>query len=175
MLKPIALIVVVIVAAVLVFAATKPDTFRVERSIAIKAPPEKIFPLIDDFKRWDAWSPWEKKDPGMKRSYGALTSGKGAHYAWEGNGDVGQGSMDITESVAPSKVALKLDFIKPFEGHNGVEFTLVPAGEMTNVKWVMSGPAPFMSKVMQVFMNMDSMIGKDFEAGLASLKAAAEK
>ena len=175
MFKTIALIIVGLVAGVLIFAATKPDTFRVERSIAVKAPPEKIFPLIDDFKRWDAWSPWEKKDPAMKRSYGAITSGKGAHYAWEGNGDVGQGSMDITESVPPSKVALKLDFVKPFEGHNVVEFTLLPKGGMTNVTWSMFGPAPFMSKVMQVFMNMDSMIGKDFEAGLASLKAAAEQ
>ena len=159
MLKTIALVIVVAIAGVLIFAATKPDTFRVERSIAIKAPPEKIFPLIDDFKQWDAWSPWEKKDPAMKRSYGPTTSSKGAHYAWEGNNDVGQGSMDITESVPPSKVALKLDFVKPFEGHNVVEFTLVPRGESTDVTWSMSGPAPFMSKVMQVFVNMDRMIG----------------
>ena len=175
MLKTIALVVVVAIAGILIFAATKPDTFAVQRSTNIKAPPDKIFPLINDFKRWDAWSPWEKKDPAMKRSYGPTTSGKGAHYAWEGNNDVGQGSMDITESVPPSKVALKLDFVKPFEGHNVVDFTLVPKGEMTDVTWSMSGPAPFMSKVMQVFVNMDRMIGKDFEAGLASLKAAAEK
>jgi hypothetical protein len=175
MLKTIALVIVVAIAGVLIFAATKPDTFAVQRSTSIKAPPDRIFPLINDFKRWDAWSPWEKKDPAMKRSYGPTTSGKGAHYAWEGNNDVGQGSMDITESVPPSKVALKLDFVKPFEGHNVVEFTLVPRGESTDVTWSMSGPAPFMSKVMQVFVNMDRMIGKDFEAGLASLKAAAEK
>ena len=115
MLKTIALVIVVAIAGILIFAATKPDTFRVERSIAIKAPPEKIFPLINDFKRWDAWSPWEKKDPAMKRTYGSATSGKGAHYAWQGNSDVGQGSMDIVESVPSSKVALKLDFVKPFE------------------------------------------------------------
>ncbi len=175
MLKTIALVIVVAIAGVLIFAATKPDTFAVQRSTSIKAPPDRIFTLINDFKRWDAWSPWEKKDPAMKRSYGPTTSGKGAHYAWEGNNDVGQGSMDITESVPPSKVALKLDFVKPFEGHNVVEFTLVPKGESTDVTWSMSGPAPFMSKVMQVFVNMDRMIGKDFEAGLASLKAAAEK
>ena len=175
MLKTIALVIVVAIAGVLIFAATKPDTFAVQRSTSIKAPPDRIFTLINDFKRWDAWSPWEKKDPAMKRSYGPTTSGKGAHYAWEGNNDVGQGSMDITESVPPSKVALKLDFVKPFEGHNVVEFTLIPKGESTDVTWSMSGPAPFMSKVMQVFVNMDRMIGKDFEAGLASLKAAAEK
>ena len=175
MLKTIALVIVVAMAGILIFAATKPDTFRVERSIAIKAPPEKIFPLINDFKRWDAWSPWEKKDPAMKRTYGSATSGKGAHYAWQGNSDVGQGSMDIVESVPSSKVALKLDFVKPFEGHNTVDFSLVPQGETTRVTWAMQGPSPFITKVIQVFCNMDSMIGKDFEAGLASLKAAAEK
>lgn len=175
MLKTIALVVVVIIAGILIFAATKPDTFRVERSAAIKAPPEKVFALINDFKRWEAWSPWEKKDPAMKRTYGATTGGKGAHYAWEGNSDVGQGSMDIAESVPPSKIALKLDFIKPFEGHNTVIFTLAPKGDMTDVTWSMSGPAPFMAKVMQVFINMDTMVGKDFESGLANLKAAAEK
>jgi uncharacterized protein YndB with AHSA1/START domain len=175
MLKTIALVVVVIIAGILIFAATKPDTFRVERSAAIKAPPEKVFALINDFKRWDAWSPWEKKDPAMKRTYGATTSGHGAHYAWEGNSDVGQGSMDIAESVPPSKIALRLDFVKPFEGHNIVVFTLAPKGDITDVTWSMSGPAPFMSKVMQVFVNMDNMVGKDFETGLANLKAAAEK
>jgi hypothetical protein len=175
MLKKIAIAIVILVASVLIFAATKPDTFRVQRSASIKAPPDKIFPLINDFKRWDAWSPWEKKDPAMKRTWGSTTSGKGAKYAWEGNGDVGQGSMEITESVPPSKVALKLDFVKPFEGHNVVDFTLEPKGDTTNVTWAMQGPAPFISKIMQVFCNMDSMVGKDFEAGLANLKAAAEK
>ena len=175
MLKTIALIIVVAIAGILIFAATKPDTFAVQRSISIKAPPEKVFPLINDFKRWDAWSPWEKKDPAMKRTYGPTTRGKGANYAWDGNSDVGRGSMDITDSVPPSKVALKLDFVKPFEGHNTVDFTLEPKGEMTNVTWAMRGPAPFISKVMQVFCNMDTMIGKDFESGLANLKTAAEK
>ena len=175
MLKTIALVIVVAIAGILIFAATKPDTFAVQRSISIKAPPEKIFPLINDFKRWDVWSPWEKKDPAMKRTYGSTTTGKGAHYGWEGNSDVGQGSMDITDSVPSSKVALKLDFVKPFEGHNTVDFTLAPQGDTTNVTWKMQGPAPFITKVMQVFCNMDSMIGKDFETGLANLKAAAEK
>jgi hypothetical protein len=175
MLKIIALVIVAAIAGILIFAATKPDTFGVQRATSIKAPPDRIFPLINDFKRWDAWSPWEKKDPAMKRTWGATTSGKGAHYAWDGNGEVGQGSMDITESVPFSKIALKLDFVKPFEGHNTVEFTLEPKGDMTKVTWAMRGPANFMSKVMQVFVSMDSMIGKDFETGLASMKAAAEK
>jgi hypothetical protein len=175
MLKKIVIVIAVLVAGVLIFAATKPDTFRVERAASIKAPPEKVFALIDDFKRWDAWSPWEKKDPAMKRTWGAVTSGKGAFYAWDGNGDVGQGSMEIVGSFPSARVLLKLDFVKPFEGHNMVEFTLEPAGDATKVTWAMQGPAPFITKVMQVFYDMDSMIGKDFEAGLANLKVAAEK
>src|SRR5262249_48690119 len=145
-------------------------------SASIKAPPEKIFPLIDDFLKWHTWSPWENKDPNMKRIFDATsTSGKGATYSWEGNKDVGQGSMEIVESVAPSKMKLKLDFVKPFEAHNFVDFALTPAGDTTNVTWTMTGPAPYLSKVMQVFMDMDSMVGKDFEAGLANMKATAEK
>jgi carbon monoxide dehydrogenase subunit G len=175
MIKIIAIIVAVLIAGVLILAATKPDTFRVQRGTSIKAPPEKIFAFINDFKRWDAWSPWEKKDPAMKRTFGAATSGKGAKYAWEGNKDVGQGSMEIAESSPPSKLTIKLDFVKPFEGHNIVEFTLAPQGDATNVTWAMQGDTPYFAKIIHVFMNMDSMVGKDFEAGLANLKAASEK
>ena len=174
MLKIIAIIVTALIAGVLIFAATKPDTFRVQRATSIKAPPEKVFALINDFNRWGAWSPWEKKDPAMKRTFGATTSGKGATYAWEGNKDVGQGSMEIAESIPASKVALKLDFLKPFEAHNTVEFTLDSRGDTTHVTWVMQGPTPYFAKIIHVFINMDSMVGKDFEAGLANLKAAAE-
>jgi uncharacterized protein YndB with AHSA1/START domain len=147
----------------------------VQRAASIKAPPEKVYALVNDFKRWDAWSPWEKKDPAMKRTWGAVTSGKGAKYAWEGNKDVGQGSMEIAESVAPSTITLKLDFVKPFEAHNIVVFTLEPKGGTTNVTWVMEGPVPYFAKIIHVFLDMDSMVGKDFEAGLASLKVIAEK
>ena len=175
MLKTIAIIVVVLIAGVVILAAMKPDSFSVQRATTIKAPPEKVFALINDFKAWGAWSPWEKKDPAMKRTFSATTSGKGAHYAWDGNKDVGQGSMTVTESAPPSKVVLNLDFIKPFEGHNIVEFTLTPQGDATSVNWLMHGPANFMSKIMQVFISMDRMVGKDFETGLANLKAAAEK
>jgi uncharacterized protein YndB with AHSA1/START domain len=175
MFKTIAIAVIVLIAAVLIFAATKPDTFRVQRAASIKAPPEKIFALINDFHRWDAWSPWEKKDPAMKRTFGAATSGKGAVYAWEGNKDVGQGSMEIAESVSPSKITLKLDFVKPFETHNMVEFTLEPKGDTTNVTWAMQGNTPYFGKILHVFINMDGMVGKDFETGLSNLKAAAEK
>ena len=175
MIKKIAIAIAVLIAGVLIFAATKPDTFSVQRAASIKAPPEKVFALINDFKRWDAWSPWEKKDPKMKRTWGAVTSGKGAKYAWEGNSDVGQGSMEIAESVAPSKVTLKLDFVKPFEAHNIVQFTLEPKGDTTNVTWAMQGPTPYFAKIIHVFIDMDSMVGKDFEAGLANLKTIAEK
>jgi len=175
MIKKIAIVIALLIAGILGFAATKPDTFRVQRAASIKAPPEKVFALINDFKRWDAWSPWEKKDPAMKRTLGVTTSGKGAFYAWEGNKDVGQGRMEIAESVPPSKVAIKLDFVKPFEGHNIVEFTLEPKGDVTNITWAMQGPAPFITKVIQVFCDMDSMVGKDFETGLANMKTVAEK
>jgi uncharacterized protein YndB with AHSA1/START domain len=173
-IKKIAIAVVVLLAALLIYAATQPDTFRIQRATSIKAPPEKIFAVLNDFMRWEAWSPWEKKDPAMKRTFSAVTSGKGAVYAWEGNSDVGQGRMEIAESVAPSKVAIKLDFVKPFETHNMVEFTLEPKGDSTNVTWAMQGPMPYISKLITVFVNMDSMVGKDFEAGLANLKAVAE-
>ena len=175
MVMTIAVVVAVAVASVLAFAAGKPDTFRVQRTTSIKAPPEKIFPLIDDFRSWVSWSPYENRDPDMQRTYGALTSGKGATYAWDGNRNVGQGNMEILDSAPPSKIRIKLDFIKPFEGHNTAEFTLEPAGDSTTVTWAMYGPQPFMAKFMTMFFNMDKMIGKDFEVGLANLKAAAEK
>ena len=174
-IQSIVIVIVVLIAGILVLAATKPDSFRVQRAAAIKAPPEKIFALIDDFTAWGSWSPWEKKDPAMKRTFGATTRGKGAAYAWEGNKDVGQGSMEIEESTPPSTIVLKLDFAKPFEAHNRVEITLAPMGDTTNVTCAMQGPTPFFAKIINVFINMDRMVGKDFEAGLANLKAAAEK
>lgn len=165
----------VLVAGLLGYAAIQPDAFRVERSASIKAPPEKVFALINDFHAWTAWSPWETKDPAMKRIHSGAASGKGAVYAWEGNNQVGQGSMQITRSDASSRITIQLDFIKPFEGHNIAEFTLQPQGDSTHVTWAMYGPSPYLSKLMGVFFDMDHMIGKDFEAGLANLKASAEK
>ncbi len=174
-LAVVAIILALAVAIVLVVAANKPGTFRVQRSLAIKAPPENVFPLVDDFHLWGRWSPWEAKDPAMKRTFSGTASGKGAVYAWDGNKNVGSGRMEILESAAPSTIVIKLDFFKPFEGHNTAEFTLSPQAGATIVNWVMHGPAPFMSKVMQVFINLDRMIGKDFEQGLANLKTVAEK
>ena len=169
------LIVLALIAGVLIFAATKPDVFQIERKAVIQAAPEKVFALINDFSQWAAWSPWEKKDPGMKRIFGATTAGKDATYAWEGNKEVGKGSMEIIESTPPSKVSLRLDFETPFEAHNTVTFTLTPEGNATRVNWKMEGPVPYFFKIMHVFINMDKMCGRDFETGLANLKALAEK
>jgi uncharacterized protein YndB with AHSA1/START domain len=175
MLKAIALFIVVVVAGVLLFAATRPDSFTVTRAITINAPPQKIHALLSDFQAWRNWSPWENKDPGMKRQLSATTAGTGAKYAWDGNKEVGQGEMTISSSTPPSQVVIQLHFMKPFEARNEVDFTLVPQGEATQVTWLMRGPAPFINKLMGLFMNFDKMIGKDFEAGLANLKALAEK
>jgi hypothetical protein len=171
----IAVILAIAIAVVLLLALTKPNTFAVQRAISIKAPAEKIFPLISDFHQWVAWSPYENKDPAMKRTYSGANSGKGAVYAWDGNKNVGSGRMEILDTSVPSKIVIKLDFFKPFEGHNTAEFTMLPQGDATNLTWVMHGPAPFMSRLMQVFMNIDKMIGKDFEVGLANLKKITEK
>jgi hypothetical protein len=174
MIKIILIVVVVLVAALLALAASKPGTFRVRRSATIRARPETIFPLLNDFHNWSAWSPWEKLDPALERTFSGARSGKGAMYAWQGNRKVGAGNMEITQSSTPSAVTLKLNFLKPFEAHNVTEFTLVPAGDTTNLTWEMHGPSPFISKVMQVFMSMDDMIGKDFQAGLDNIKRVAE-
>ena len=170
----IVLVLIVVVAAVLVYAATRPGNFHVERAIAIKAPPEKIFPLINDFHKWASWSPYEKLDPNMARTISGAESGTGAVYEWSGNSNAGAGRMEITDATPPNSVGIKLDFTKPFETHNNVIFTLQPNGDTTNVTWAMDGPMPYIAKVMGIFVNMDTMIGKDFETGLASLKAQAE-
>lgn len=170
----IALIIIALIAVLLVVAATKPDHFRVERTITINASPEQIFPLINDFHQWTHWSPWEKKDPHMQRHFSDNASGTGATYAWEGNNNVGHGRMEITESTPYTKVGIALHFIKPFTAHNTATFTLIPTENGTQVAWIMEGPSPFVSKLMQVFMRMDKMVGKDFEAGLQQMKSTAE-
>ena len=173
-LATIGVVIVVAIAGILLYAATKPDSFRVQRVVLINAPSDKVFPLINDIKAWTVWSPYEKKDPAMKRTYGAVTAGKGATYAWDGDKNVGQGSIEMIES-GPRKIVIKLDFLKPFEAHNMGEFLLEPKGDSTSVTWATYGPSPYMSKVIGTFINIDDMIGRDFEKGLADLKAAAEK
>jgi uncharacterized protein YndB with AHSA1/START domain len=175
----VAVVIAIAIAIVLILAASKPDTLRVQRATTVRAPPEKIFSLINDFHQWGTWSPYETKDPAMKRSYSGPAAGKGAVYGWEGNKNVGSGRMEILDASAPSKIVIKLDFFTPFEGHNTAEFTMLPQGDATtistNVTWLMHGPARFITKVMQVFINLDHMIGKDFEVGLANLKRLTEQ
>jgi uncharacterized protein YndB with AHSA1/START domain len=177
MLKILAVVVAVLVVAiaiVLVLAISKPDIFRVERSVVINAPPDKVFPLIADFHQWGKWSPYETRDPAMKRTYSGTNGGKGSVYAWQGDKNVGTGRMEILDAPAPREVVIKLDFFKPFEAHNTAEFTLQPQGDGTRVTWAMQGPTPFIGKIMHVFMNMDRMVGTDFETGLANLRKATE-
>ncbi|HEY5932581.1 MAG TPA: SRPBCC family protein [Nitrospira sp.] len=175
MLKIIIAVMILLVATLLIYAVTKPDTFRLQRSTMIKAPPEKIFPFINDFHQWLAWSPWERLDPELKRSFSDASQGKGTQYQWEGNSQVGTGGMEILETAPSSRILIKLDFLKPFEAHNFAEFTLEPQGTSTNVTWAMYGPQPFMAKIMSVFCMMDRMVGPQFETGLANLKALAEE
>ena len=175
MIKSIAIVLALLIATILIYAATKPDSFRLERSTHIKAPPEKIFVLIDDFKQWEAWSPWEKIDPALKRTYSGAASGVGAIYEWNGNKDIGQGRMEIIESTPPAMVSLKLDFVTPFEAHNFVEFSLSAEGDSTTVTQAMYGPSPYISKLMTIFFSMEKMVGDKYEEGLVNLKTLAEK
>jgi len=174
MTRTIAMLALAGIAVVLVYAATRPDTFRVERTTSIHAPAAKIQPLIADLRAFNTWNPYERKDPALKGSYRGAPSGPGAAYDFEGNKDVGKGSIEIVET-SPTRVAMKLDMLAPFEAHNLVEFTLVPRGDATEVTWAMRGASPFVARLIGVFVDMDRMIGRDFEAGLANLKAAAER
>ena len=170
-------VIVVIVGAILGFlgfAATRPGTYQVERSTAISAPADSIFPFINDFHRWAEWSPFEKLDPNMSKTFSGSEQGAGATYAWEGNNKAGKGRMEILGSTPPSNVKIKLDFEKPFPSSNLTDFTLAPSGDQTRVTWAMAGPSSYMIKVMGIFMSMDKMIGKDFEEGLANLKRVSE-
>jgi len=164
----------VIIAAVLIYAATRPNDFVVSRSASIKASPEAIFPLINDFHRWPTWSPYEKLDPATRRTLSGAAEGKGSIYEWDSDSRAGRGRMEITDASPPSQVTIKLDFVKPFESHNTVNFTLRPQGESTNVTWAMQGPNPYIAKVMSIFVSMDSLVGKYFETGLANLKTLTE-
>ena len=175
MLKFILLCLAVLIAAILLYATTRPNTFRVSRSITVNAPPERIFPLIDEWNQWFGWSPYEKVDPAMKRRFSGPAAGKGAVYEFEGNSQVGAGRLEILESMPPSRIAIQLDMRKPIEGHNLVEFTLQPEGGTTRVTWTMTGNSVYLSKLIGIFLNMDRTIGKSFETGLADLKALAEK
>jgi hypothetical protein len=168
----VAITIAIAIVAVLAYAATRPDAFQVQRTASIKAPPERIFPLIDDLHAHTAWSPFEK-DPNMKRTHSGAPRGKGAIYDWEGNSQVGSGRLAITDST-PSKITMALDMFKPFKAHNTVEFSLQPKEGWTNVTWAMHGRQPYMAKLMSTFINCDKMVGKQFEEGLGKMKALAE-
>ena len=174
MLKRIAIafgLVVVVLTAVVV---SRPSHFHVERSARMAAPPEVVFPFIDDFHRWSSWSPWEKLDPNLKREYSGAPNGKGAVYDWSGNDEVGTGRMRIIESDAPSTVAISLEFIEPFEATNAALFSINPDGDGSRVTWGMDGESNFIFKAVGLFMSMDDMVGRDFQAGLDNLSRAAE-
>jgi hypothetical protein len=170
----IGIVLLVLIIALGIAIATRPDTFRVERSATIAAPAGALFGYLNDFHQWPQWSPWEKLDPDMQRTFSGAQSGVGARYAWLGNSKAGQGSMHMTESNPNDRVALDLDFIKPFKSSNVIEFTLKPSGSATQVTWTMSGNNTTMTKAFSLIASMDKLVGKDFDKGLANLKALAE-
>ena len=174
MFKKILIGLVVLLAVLAGVIATRPDTFAVERSTTIQASPEFAFALVNDFHHWGEWSPWDKLDASMKRTYDGASAGVGAIYTWTGNDKVGEGKMTVEESKPNELVRIKLEFIKPFASTNSTTFTFTPAGKDTQVTWKMEGHNNFMSKAFSMFMNMDKMVGGDFERGLAAMKTAAE-
>jgi hypothetical protein len=168
-------VVALLAAVILVVPAFRPDTFTIKRSIVVNAPPDWVFPLLVHFQRWRDWSPWEKKDPNLRRAFGPHASGKGAIYMWQGNNEVGEGKMEIVDARTPSLVRIKLEFVKPFKAQNEVDFTLEQKGAGTEVVWSMRGHVPYFARLAHLVMDMDAMVGKDFEQGLADLKARAER
>ena len=170
-----AILLVLVAAGILIFASTKPDTITIRRTASIKAQPERIFSLINDFHNWPSWAPLDSSDPTMQRTFGGAMSGKGASSKWTSRGKAGSGRMEITASNSPFTVTVEVDFIKPFEAHNTNDFTLEPRLTETRVTWMMHGTIPYLAKVMSVFVNMDKVMAKHFESGLRSLAALAEK
>jgi hypothetical protein len=175
MLKTILIVVAVIIVGVLGFAATRPDDFVVKRSALIAAPPEKLEAMVSNFHQWGAWSPYETMDPDMKRTYGGAERGVGATYSWVGDDKVGTGGMEIRSVTPGREVVFGLHFVKPFKADNTGRFTFEPQGAGTKVTWSMAGKNPYIAKLMGLVFDMDQMIGKDFETGLANMKRAAEK
>lgn len=175
MLKKVLLALAIVCVGLCALIATRPDKFTIQRSAVIAAAPDKVFPHINDFHKWDAWSPWEKLDPKMQKSYTGAPAGQGAVYDWKGNDDVGTGRMTIVESAAGQKILIKLEFLEPWTAVNDTTFEFKPEGTGTAVTWRMEGKSDFMGKAMGLLMDMDSMIGKDFDQGLANLKGVVEK
>jgi uncharacterized protein YndB with AHSA1/START domain len=164
-----------VVLAILVIAAFRPGTIQIQRSLSIKAPPDRVFALIDDFHNWRRWAPQDVEDSTMQRTFSGPEHGPGAASEWRGAGASGRGSMLIMESEPPRRISIKVDFVKPFEAHNLNEFTLDPVGTSTLVTWKMRGTNAYFMKVMGIFMNMDKVMGEHFEHGLDNLKMVCEK
>lgn len=174
MLKTVGIILLVLLGALLLMASRQPDAFAIERAVIIAAPAEVIYPKIADLHQWAPWSPYEKLDPQMKKVFNGTPGAAGASYYWSGNAKAGEGTITVRELMPTSKITMQLDMLKPMEGHNVIEFNLEPASGGTRVTWAMRGANTLLSKVIGLFMNMDTMIGKDFEDGLASLKTQSE-
>lgn len=174
MLMRVLIALAVIVAGALVVVATRPTEFRVTRTARIAAPPAAVFAQVNDFRKWDAWNPWAKIDPAMKQSYEGSPAGVGAVYTWVGNSQVGEGRMTLTESRPNELIRIKMEFFKPFAATSSAEFAFKPEGDQTVVTWSMEGRNNFMAKAVHLVMNMDRMIGGQFEKGLAQMKAVAE-
>ena len=174
MLKIILIAIAVIVVVFLVVVALQPSEFRVARSTTISGPAPAVFAQVNDFHKWEAWNPWGKIDPAMKQTYEGAPAGIGAIYTWVGNNEVGEGRMTLTESRPSDLIRIKLEFMKPFAATNTAEFTFKPEGNQTAVTWSMSGKNNFMAKAIHLFMNMDKMIGGQFEKGLAQMKSVVE-
>lgn len=164
----------VLIVGLVIYVVMMPSEFRYQRSAVINAPATAVFPLINDFHQWGEWSPWEHIDPNLKRSYEGPDSGVGSVYSWIGNGNVGQGKMTILESKPGDLISIKLQFIKPFAGLCPTTFKLEPSASGTKVTWTMEGKNHFIAKAMSLFINMDKMIGKNFEDGLAKMNTAAQ-
>ena len=174
MFKKIILALIVLLAGIAVFIASRPDDFRVERSILLNAPAPVVFEHINDLRKSNEWSPWTKIDPNMKQTYEGPAAGVGAKYAWAGNKDIGEGRLEIIESRPNELVRTNLEFLKPFKATNTADFTLVPQGGQTQFTWSMYGKSNFLGKAMSLVMNCDKMVGDQFEKGFASLKTIVE-
>jgi carbon monoxide dehydrogenase subunit G len=173
-MKKVLVAVVVIVLVFVGVVAMRPSDFRVARSATMSAPPAAVFAQVNDFHNWEAWSPYAKRDPAMKKTYEGAAAGAGAVYTWSGNNEVGEGRTTITESRPNELVRIRLEFVRPFAGTNAGEFTFKPEGNGTVVTWSLAGKYNFLSKAVGLFINMDKMIGGDFETGLAQMKAVVE-
>ena len=174
MLIKVLIVVAVVIVLFLIIVATRPSEFQITRTATMNAPPEAVFAQVNDFHKWSAWSPWEHKDPAMKRTFEGPSAGIGAVYRWAGNKEVGEGSMTITESRPSDLIRIRLEFLKPFAATNTTEFTFKPQGEQTVVTWSMAGRNNFVAKAVHLFMDMDKMVGSDFEKGLAAMKTVVE-